>query len=50
VTAQFYWLVAAPGLMAGLSAVGWLVLWLTRPSRKAARQPDETKQMALPLT
>ncbi|MDR3530914.1 MAG: hypothetical protein P4L90_10220 [Rhodopila sp.] len=46
-TPQFYWLVAAPGLMLGLSAVGWFALWLTRPKRKPAR--PEQKQMALRL-
>jgi hypothetical protein len=48
-TPQFYWLVAAPGLMAGLSAVGWLALWLTRPKRKDADAAAQN-QMALPLT
>ncbi len=45
-TPQFYWLVAAPGLMAGLSAVGWLTLWLTRPKQKDADAAAQ-KQMAL---
>jgi hypothetical protein len=29
---QTYWLIVAPGLLFGLSLVGWLALWVTRPS------------------
>jgi hypothetical protein len=28
---QTYWLIVAPGLLFGLSLVGWLALWVTRP-------------------
>jgi hypothetical protein len=31
---ETYWLVVAPLILAGLSGVGWLTLWLTRDRAK----------------
>jgi hypothetical protein len=43
---QFYWLVIAPATLLGLQAIGWIVLWATRPRRTS----HDDKQLALPLT
>ena len=32
---QFYWTITAPGNLAGLQVVVWIVLWATAPARKA---------------
>ena len=38
---ETYWLVVAPGLLLGLSAIGWAWLWMTREVH-----PPETRIVA----
>ena len=37
---QIYWLVIAPTLLLGLSAIGWVGLWVTRPHRMVTSDFD----------
>jgi hypothetical protein len=41
-TFETYWLVIAPAMLLGLSAVAWAGLWITR-SRKPGHQTPEAK-------
>ncbi len=44
---QIYWLVVAPGLLFGLSLIGWLALWLLpRPTPKAKPAEEANKEQA----
>jgi hypothetical protein len=38
---QTYWLIVAPGLLFGLSLIGWVALWVTAPGGGAQRQLEE---------
>jgi hypothetical protein len=40
-TLDTYWLVIAPALLLGVSLIGWLALWVTRPRHKDGGKPDE---------
>ncbi len=39
-TVETYWLFVAPGLLLGLSSVGWVTLWITR-RHKMQDRPEE---------
>ena len=40
---ETYWLVIAPAALLGLSAVAWVGLWITRPTRHVT--PAEAKPL-----
>jgi hypothetical protein len=44
---QFYWLFIAPATLLCLQAIGWIVLWVTRPREN--HNSHDQKQMALNL-
>jgi hypothetical protein len=42
---QTYWLVIAPALLFGLSAIGWAGLWITRRREKSDHPPAAMKPL-----
>jgi hypothetical protein len=42
---EIYWLVIAPALLFGLSAIAWVALWLTRPREKSDHPPVAMKPL-----
>ena len=46
---QTYWLIVAPGLLFGLSLVGWLALWVTRPGNVIQAGSSEQATAGPPL-
>jgi hypothetical protein len=43
-TLDIYWLVIAPALLLGVSLIGWIALWITRP--RPAKKPKVTETKA----
>jgi hypothetical protein len=42
---ETYWLVIAPALLFGLSAIAWAGLWITRRREKPDRSPAAMKPL-----